>query len=81
MGCRSGQETKNPADWAHRSFQTFLPGDHNYKPEYESLGRVMCYSNIKYSSGRDSANVDDQMQTALINYQSSLQLQQLRLPR
>ena len=58
MGCRSGQETKNPADWAQRSFQTPLPGDPYYKPAYQGLGRVMCYNNIKYNSGRTSATVE-----------------------
>ena len=58
MGCRSGQETRNPDDWAQRSFQTPLPGDPYYKPEYESLGRVMCYSAIKYAGDRSSATVE-----------------------
>lgn len=58
MGCSSGSVTKNPEDWANRSFQTFLPGDSQYKKEYESLGRVMCYSAIKYASDRKSAEVE-----------------------
>lgn len=57
MGCRSGQEVHNPPDWADRSFQTFLPGDPYYKPEFEGLGRLMCYSSIKYAAGRGSADV------------------------
>ena len=46
MGCKSGTQTTNPPEWAERSFQTFLPGDPNYKPEFEGLGRVMCYTAI-----------------------------------
>ncbi len=52
MGCTSGQATNPPADWQQRSFQTPLPHDPYYKPEYEGLGRVMCYNNIVYSSDR-----------------------------
>jgi hypothetical protein len=58
MGCRSGQETKNPADWADRSFQTPLPGDNYYKKEYQGLGRVACFNDIKYNAGRTSATVE-----------------------
>lgn len=58
MGCRGGSITTNPDDWAQRSFQTWLPGDALHKDGYEGLGRVMCYSNIKYSSDRKSATVD-----------------------
>ncbi len=58
MGCKSGTQTTNPPEWAERSFQTFLPGDPYYKPEYEGLGRVMCYNNIKYNSGRTQATVE-----------------------
>lgn len=46
MGCRSGQIATNPDDWAARIFQTPLPGDANYKKEYEGLGRIACYSHI-----------------------------------
>jgi alpha-amylase len=46
MGCASGSTTTYPADWSNRSFQTFLKGDAYYKPEYEGLGRVMCYPAI-----------------------------------
>jgi alpha-amylase len=58
MGCKSGQQTNNPEDWSQRSFQTFLPGDPQYRPEYEGLGRIMCYSNIEYSANRQSATVE-----------------------
>ena len=58
MGCASGQIATNPADWAQRSFQTFLPGDAYYKPEYEGLGRIMCYNSILYKADRKSATVD-----------------------
>lgn len=34
MGCTGGQVTRNPDDWANRSFQTFLPGDEQYKDAY-----------------------------------------------
>lgn len=50
--------TTNPPDWAERSFQTWLPGSDLHKPEYEGLGRVMCYNNIQYSSDRNSATVE-----------------------
>ena len=46
LQCTSGSVTTNPADWANRSFQTWLPGSDKYKPEYEGLGRVMCYNHI-----------------------------------
>ena len=46
LGCADGSTTTNPPDWANRSFQTPLPGSPDYKPEYEGLGRVMCYNNI-----------------------------------
>ncbi len=59
MGCASGQIATNPAEWAQRSFQSFLPGDANYKAGYEGLGRVMCYPDITYtSSAHTAANVD-----------------------
>jgi len=57
-GCQGGQTTTNPPDWSLRSFQTFLPGDPYYKPEYEGLGRIMCYSAILYESDRTKAVVD-----------------------
>jgi hypothetical protein len=59
-GCTSGQQTRYPDDWSKRSFQTFLkdgPDAHLYKPEYEGLGRVMCFNDIIYSADRSSANV------------------------
>jgi len=58
MGCKSGTQTTNPPEWAERSFQTFLPGDPMYKPSYEGLGRIMCYSNIVYNAARTSATVE-----------------------
>jgi hypothetical protein len=63
LGCSSGSATTNPPDWAERSFQTFLPGSPNYKPEYEGLGRVMCYNNIQYSADRSSATVEARCRT------------------
>lgn len=58
LQCQSGDATTNPADWAERSFQTYLPGSDKYQPQYEGLGRVMCYNNITYSSDRSSATVE-----------------------
>lgn len=58
LQCTSGSVTTNPADWAQRSFQTWLPGSDKYKPEYEGLGRVMCYNHIQYTSDRSSATVE-----------------------
>lgn len=29
-----------------------------YKPEYEGLGRVMCYNQVVYQSGRQSATIN-----------------------
>jgi alpha-amylase len=58
MGCTSGQATNPPTDWSARSFQTPLPHDPYYKPEYEGLGRVMCYNNIVYNNGLTSATVE-----------------------
>ena len=63
LGCSSGSATTNPADWANRSFQTPLPGSANWKPEYEGLGRVMCYNNIQYSGDRKSATVEAKCRT------------------
>jgi hypothetical protein len=63
MGCASGSTTTYPADWANRSFQTYLEGDALYKPEYEGLGRVMCYPAIKYNSSRSSATVEMRCRT------------------
>ena len=58
LGCTGGDVTKNPADWANRSFQTYLPGSDLYKEEYEGLGRVMCYNHIKYDDeSKTSATV------------------------
>lgn len=58
LQCSSGSATTNPPDWATRSFQTPLPGDALHKPEYEGLGRVMCYNNIQYTNDRKSATVE-----------------------
>ena len=58
MGCISGSATNPPADWINRSFQTPLPHDPYYKEGYEGLGRVMCYNNIVYNSGRTQATVE-----------------------
>ena len=58
MGCSSGQATKYPDDWANRSFQTFLPGDAQYKDSYQSLGRIMCYNGFVYASDRKSATLE-----------------------
>jgi alpha-amylase len=63
LGCTSGSVTTNPPDWANRSFQTPLPGSAHYKPEYEGLGRVMCYNNIQYASDRKSATVEARCRT------------------
>jgi len=58
LGCSSGAATTNPPDWANRSFQTWLPGSEHYKPEYEGLGRVMCYNHIQYAADRNTATVE-----------------------
>ena len=61
MGCKDGQQTRYPDDWSKRSFQTFLkdgPDSHMYKPEYEGLGRVMCYNKVSYTADRKSATVE-----------------------
>lgn len=55
VGCTSGSQTNYPADWSSRAFQTFLKDGvdaHMYKPSYEGMGRVMCYTDIVYSSDR-----------------------------
>lgn len=60
VGCTGGQQTRYPDEWSKRSFQTFLkdgPDAHLYKPEYEGLGRIMCFNDIVYSADRKSANV------------------------
>lgn len=31
---------------------------HMYKPEYEGLGRVMCYNQVVYQSGKQSATIN-----------------------
>jgi hypothetical protein len=54
-GCTSGTQTRYPDEWSKRSFQTFLkdgPDSHMYKPEYEGLGRVMCFNKVTYSSDK-----------------------------
>lgn len=58
MSCKSGSQTTYPDDWAQRSFQTFLPGSPYYKDKYEGLGRIACYSAIKYGGDRKSASVE-----------------------
>jgi hypothetical protein len=63
LGCSSGDVTTNPADWAERSFQTWLPGSEHYKEEYEGLGRIMCYNNYTYASDRQSATVEARCRT------------------
>jgi hypothetical protein len=60
VGCTSGDQTRYPDEWSKRAFQTFLPDGvdaHMYKPEYEGLGRVMCYNQAVYSPNRDSATL------------------------
>lgn len=57
LQCTSGEQTNQPAEWADRSFQTYLPGSANYKDAYQGLGRVMCYNHIQYDSDRTSATV------------------------
>ena len=55
VGCTDGQQTRYPDEWSKRSFQTFLkdgPDARMYKPEYEGLGRVMCFPNVVYSSDK-----------------------------
>ena len=42
----------------NRQFQTPLEGEVNYKESYESLGKIACYSNVIYASGKQSAIVD-----------------------
>lgn len=63
MSCRDGQQTTYPDDWAHRSFQTPLKGDKEYKDSFESLGRIACYSDLVYSSDKKSANVEVKCRT------------------
>jgi len=59
-GCTDGQQTRYPDDYGKRAFQTFLKDgvdSHMYRPEYEGLGRVMCFNNVVYSSDKSSATV------------------------
>ena len=65
LGCADGTVTTNPADWANRSFQTWLPesGSENYREGYQGLGRVTCYNNIIYNSSRTSADVEARCRT------------------
>lgn len=58
LGCTSGDATTNPPEWEERAFQTYLPGTEKWQEGYEGLGRVMCYNNIVYDSGRTSATVE-----------------------
>ena len=60
VGCKGGDDTRYPDDWSKRAFQTFLPDGVDkdmYKPEYEGLGRVMCYNQAIYSPNRESATL------------------------
>ena len=63
LGCTSGDVTTNPAEWADRSFQTYLPGSDKYQEQYEGLGRVMCYNQIKYDADRSGATVTARCRT------------------
>ena len=63
MGCKNGQQTNYPADWAKRSFQTPMKGDPLYYDSYESLGRIACYPDIVYSGDRSSATVEVKCRT------------------
>jgi alpha-amylase len=57
MRCSSGGATTNPASWDERIFQTPLKGEELYKDTYESLGKIMCYSDIKYRNSLSSAEI------------------------
>jgi len=60
VGCKGGDDTRYPDEWSKRAFQTFLPDGVDkdmYKPEYEGLGRVMCYNQAIYSPNRESATL------------------------
>mmetsp|Transcript_22645 Transcript_22645/g.20125 ORF Transcript_22645/g.20125 Transcript_22645/m.20125 type:complete len:607 (+) Transcript_22645:62-1882(+) len=63
MSCQSGDQTKYPDEWAHRSFQTPLKGDEGYQKSFESLGRIACYPDLVYSSGRKSAEIEIKCRT------------------
>lgn len=55
VGCTDGQQTRYPEEWSKRAFQTFLEDGvdaHMYKPEYEGLGRIMCYNKVTYAADR-----------------------------
>lgn len=58
VGCTDGKQTRYPDDWSKRAFQTFLkdgPDAAMYKPQYEGLGRVMCYNKVVYGKDKKSA--------------------------
>ena len=63
MGCKDGKQTTYPDSWSARSFQTPIKGEPLYKDSYESLGRIACFSNVKYSSNKQSANVEVRCRT------------------
>ena len=46
LQCTSGDQTKNPDDWADRAFQTPLQSSTLYQDSFQGLGRVMCYNHI-----------------------------------
>jgi len=80
VGCTDGQQTRYPDEWSKRSFQTFLKDgvdSHMYKPEYEGLGRVMCFNKVTYAADRQSAKVEatcrkhDSIQTVQYNWNGS----------
>ena len=60
-GCTSGQQTRYPDEYSKRAFQTYLkdgPDSEKWKPEYEGLGRVMCFNKVTYSDDKQSATVE-----------------------
>ena len=58
MACQSGDQTDNPADWKDRVFQTPIKGEDGFEKEFESLGRIACFADVTYASGRQSAEVE-----------------------
>lgn len=61
VGCTDGQQTRYPDDWSQRAFQTFLKDGvdaHMYKPEYEGLGRIMCYNKVTYMADKTTAKCE-----------------------
>ena len=61
VGCTDGQQTRYPDDWSNRAFQTFMKDGvdaHMYRPEYEGLGRIMCFNKVTYAGDRQSAKVE-----------------------